>query len=347
MRIIDIDTHKPYKVFIGKDILDELFVSGYMATYTTGSKFLVVTDSEVDKFHSDTVMKSLAQLEIETYKYVIPSGEDSKNTNNLIKLLEYMAEQHFTRSDIIIALGGGVTGDLAGLAAALYMRGIRFIQIPTTLLAAVDSSVGGKTAVNLETGKNLMGAFHQPELVICDYSFLETLPDDVFAAGMTEVIKYAMISEPGIFELIADGIQKNIEEIIALCVAAKSRFVAEDEYDNGSRQLLNFGHTIGHAIEAASEYKITHGQAVAIGMYRITKACVNMDICPEDCLTQLEAALTICGLKTECVYSPDELYTWALSDKKRSVDHINLVVPEQVGRCRLMKVSIENMRDYF
>ena len=227
--------------------------------------------------------------------------------------LFFLAED---RDDVIIALGGGVVGDLAGFVSSTYLRGIKFVQIPTTLLAAVDSSVGGKTAIDLKAGKNLAGAFYQPQVVLCDYSTLDTLPEEVFNDGCAEVIKYGVIASEELFEKCFKGIKENIEDIIYECVRIKRDIVAKDEFDIGMRQLLNYGHTIGHAIEACSNYEITHGSAVAIGMILITKAAVKLDICGENTLIRLEKLIKLCGLPYDTHYGVSELYEIMLSDKK-------------------------------
>jgi 3-dehydroquinate synthase len=220
-------------------------------------------------------------------------GEKSKNSVTYINLLNFLAENHITRTDALLALGGGVVGDLTGFAAATFLRGIKFIQCPTTLLAMVDSSVGGKTAIDLECGKNLAGAFYQPSVVICDITTLDTLSEKIFYDGCAEVIKYGVIASEELFEICRDGFKDNIEEIIYRCVSIKRDIVMEDEFDTGMRQLLNFGHTIGHGIEACSKYYITHGTAVAIGMVLITKAAVKMNMCNEEVLVRLEKLIEI------------------------------------------------------
>jgi 3-dehydroquinate synthase len=239
-----------------------------------------------------------------------------------------------------------VVGDLAGFGAAVYLRGICFVQIPTTLLAAVDSSVGGKTAVDLVAGKNLVGAFHQPSLVICDYKTLDTLPDNVFSDGCAEVIKYGVINNKPLFELLSNGIKDNIEEIIAICVKDKADIVSEDEFDTAKRQLLNLGHTVGHAIEACSSFEISHGSAVAMGKMIVTKAAVAMKLCEKSELERLEAALINADLPTNCQFSAKELTSVALADKKRSGDKITVVIPYSIGDSRLVKINVNELENF-
>lgn len=253
-----------------------------------------------------------------------------------------MAENKLTRSDFAVALGGGVTGDMTGLAASLYLRGIPFVQVPTTLLAAVDSSVGGKTAVNLTAGKNLMGAFYQPSLVLCDTDTLGTLSAEIFADGMAEVIKYGVIFDKELFDTVKGGnISDKLERIIARCVELKRDVVAKDEFDKGERQLLNFGHTMAHSIEKCSNFEISHGSAVAIGMVIAAKAGNALGWSDDDCTDEIINANKNNSLPCECSFSPDELAQAALSDKKRAGDSIAFVAPRKIGECYLKKVSVD------
>ena len=288
----------------------------------------------------------MSECGIEYKKFVIENGEASKNTENLINLLEFLAENRFTRSDCIIALGGGVVGDLAGFAAGVYLRGIRFIQVPTTLLAAVDSSVGGKTAVDLRAGKNLAGVFHQPSLVLCDISTLDTLEKSIFADGCAEVVKYAIINDRPLFERLKAGIKENIEEIIADCVAHKAEIVNEDEFDNGCRKLLNLGHTVGHAIEQCSALSISHGSAVAIGTCIVTKMAVELGICPKEDLDEIRELLRSIDLPTDCNYTASELTAVATADKKRSGSTIDLIVPYGIGNSKILTVAVDDLCSY-
>ena len=221
--------------------------------------------------------------------------------------------------DCIIALGGGVTGDISGFAAATYQRGMEFVQIPTTLLSAVDSSVGGKTAVNLPKGKNQVGSFYQPSLVICDPELLSSLPEAEFACGCAEVIKYAMLGSPEFFEqLEALPVRSRLEDVICRCVEMKRDIVAQDEFDRGLRQLLNLGHSVGHAVEACSGFSLLHGQAVSIGMAVITRAAVEMGFCPRNSLDRLLSLLRACGLPTETEYTLEQLLPMSFGPEKLS-----------------------------
>ena len=344
MKTIKVRASVEYDVIIDNGILNRV---GELSLPVCGAcSACIVTDDTVDALYSCAVEDSLKDSGFRVIKFVIPHGEASKNTASLVALLEFLAENKLTRSDCIFALGGGVVGDLAGFAAAVYLRGVKFIQIPTTLLAAVDSSVGGKTAVDLVAGKNLAGAFHQPSLVICDYSTLDTLTPEIFADGCAEVIKYGIINDRPLFELLRGGIRENIEDIIAACVLNKSRIVAEDEFDTGMRQLLNLGHTVGHAIEALSNFDISHGSAVAMGTAIVTRASVSMGLCSEDNLAEILDMLNRANLPTECPYSAEELTSVALGDKKRLGNTISLVVPYSIGDSRLYKIDVNELEGF-
>lgn len=309
-------------------------------------RVLLLTDDTVEGLYADEVSTSLSKAGFSMVRHVIPHGEASKSSASLIALLEKMATEHLTRSDLLVALGGGVVGDLGGFASAVYQRGIPFVQMPTTLLAMVDASVGGKTAIDLEAGKNLAGAFHQPSLVVCDADCLHTLPAEIFADGMAEVIKYAFISDRPLFDALQDKAAASMEEIIRLCVEDKRALVEADETDKGARQLLNLGHTVGHAIEACSEFTISHGSGVAMGMVIITRAAVKMGVCESETLTALIALLEKYGLPTECPFTAEQLYAVALSDKKRAGGTITLVVPYGVADSRLVTVPVDALEGY-
>lgn len=343
MRTVKVNASTSYDIVIGADLLDRL---GEYAKEAVGvRRVCIVTDDTVNSLYGKRSEISLVNSGFDVIKFVIEHGEASKSTANLIALVEFLAQNRLTRSDVIIALGGGVVGDLAGFAAAVYLRGIRFIQVPTTLLAAVDSSVGGKTAVDLVAGKNLAGAFHQPSLVLCDYKTLDTLPPEVFSDGCAEVIKYGVINDRPLFNKFKEGIRNNIEDVIAECVIKKADIVSKDEFDNGCRQLLNLGHTVGHAIELCSDLEVSHGSAVAIGMVIVTRMAVKLGLCPEDDLCELITALKAEGLPTECSFGANELASVATADKKRSGDSISLIVPYGIGNSKPMKVSVNQLSE--
>jgi len=345
MNTVRVDASKSYDILIGSDLLKS--TGKLVSNVVSPCKAAIITDDIVNSLYADLVQSSLEKSGFATCKYVFNNGECSKNISTFANALEFLAESEISRSDVIIALGGGVVGDLAGFCASSYLRGIKFVQIPTTFLAAIDSSVGGKTGVNLNAGKNLVGAFWQPSLVICDYSTLDTLPEDVFADGIAEAVKYGVISSHELFDAIANGqCKKNIEQIITECVTIKKDIVNEDEFDLGTRQLLNFGHTIGHCIEKQSNFKITHGHAVAIGMCIISKAAFKAGLCDYDCSTEIEQSLKANGLPTQCSFDAQALFSTAVSDKKRTGNTINLVIPQKIGKCILYKMDIDKLCDF-
>ena len=307
---------------------------------------LLLTDDTVEALYAETVTASLSEAGFSVVRRVIPHGEASKSAAHLMELLEAMADEHLTRSDLLVALGGGVVGDLGGFCAAVYQRGIDFIQIPTTLLAMVDASVGGKTAIDLKAGKNLCGAFHQPALVVCDTDCLATLPPEILADGMAEVIKYAFINDRPLFDLLQGNAAANMEEVIRLCIEDKCKLVESDETDKGVRQLLNLGPTVGHAIEACSDFAISHGSAVAMGMVIITRAAVKTGLCSEETLSSLLALLAKYHLPTECPFTAEQLYAVAQGDKKRAGGSLTLVVPYGVADSRLVTVPVDALEGY-
>lgn len=345
LQTVRINASGSYDVIIGKDLLQSVGkICG--GIFPTG-KIMIVTDDKVAPLYLNKAKKSFEEAGFEVFDFVFKNGEESKNINTLSALLEAMAENRITRGDTVAALGGGVTGDMAGFAASIYLRGIRFVQIPTTLLAAVDSSVGGKTAIDLKAGKNLAGSFYQPAVVVCDTDTLGTLDDKVFAQGMAEVIKYGVIFDKELFSLTASGKVKNdIDFIIKRCVELKRDVVEKDEHDIGERQLLNFGHTVGHAIEKCSGFSVAHGEAVAIGMVVAARAAYSLGWSKEDCTEDIIASLKNNFLPTKCDFSADELFKVALNDKKRSGSSINLVVPERMGKCVLRKTMANDVLEF-
>lgn len=344
MARVKVKSSKNYDVIIEKGILDS---AGDIIKRTSGGDAVcIVTDDTVDALYSQRLIASLEQAGYLWRKFVIPHGEQSKNAENFIALLNFLAENHFTRTDTVAALGGGVVGDLAGFAAASYTRGMNFVQIPTTLLSCVDSSVGGKTAIDLDTGKNLAGAFYQPNVVICDYSTLDTLPDDIFTDGCAEVIKYAVIADDELFELLKKPIKENLEKVITRCVEIKRDVVCKDEFDTGLRRILNFGHTVGHAVEAKSNFEFSHGKSVAVGMAVVARATVKTGNCTQDTADEIISLIQSYGLPTYSPYAAEELTEKALSDKKRKGDYISLVIPIQIGTCKTVNTKIENLNRF-
>lgn len=345
MKTVKVKASGEYDVIIGENLLS--CVGEYLKSLFSVEKAVIITDDIVDSLYSKVVEKSLNESNILAYKYVIENGEQSKNGENFLKICDFLAQNHITKSDMIIALGGGVVGDLAGFVSASFLRGIKFIQIPTTLLAAVDSSVGGKTAIDIKQGKNLVGAFYQPKLVLCDYTTLSTLKQEIFADGCAEVIKYAVIGDKDLFShLLQHGKDFDLEYVISECVKMKRDIVEKDEFDTGERQKLNLGHTLGHSIELLSNFSISHGSAVACGLAIISKSAYKKGFCSEQTYQDIISIIDKFGLPTCCEFSAEQLVAPALSDKKRAGSSLNLVIPYQIGKSELLKIDINELKSF-
>ena len=343
MKTITVSASRTYDIRIGPGLLTTLgeAVRGLGKV----EKVFLVSDTQVYPLYGGAAEASLKAAGYSVSSFVFPAGEESKNGETFLKLLNALAQAGLSRSDLLVALGGGVVGDLAGFAAACYLRGIRFIQIPTTLLAAVDSSVGGKTAIDLPAGKNLAGAFYQPSLVLCDLDALDTLPEDIFRDGCAEVIKYGVLYDPELFsQLESSGLNFDREAVIARCVALKRDVVMEDEKDTGSRMKLNLGHTFGHAVEAHSRFTLSHGKSVAIGLAVIARASASMGICSEADAARIVSVLKAFGLPVQAQYTAEALLPYLLSDKKRSGGTVNLILPEAIGRCVVSPTPVSQLQ---
>ena len=313
-----------------------------------GCRICIITDSTVDELYGkpeDALWTSLEASDFQVCKYVFAGGEDHKNMSTIADILEYLTKQNFTRTDLLLALGGGITGDVTGFAAAIYLRGIDFVQIPTTLLAAVDSSVGGKTGVNLPSGKNLAGAFHQPSLVLFDPDVLETLSEELKLDGIAEAIKAGIIGNPDMLTLVEEP--DFLTKLAAMAIEVKRLIVEEDEKESGKRALLNLGHTAAHAIEKCSGYSISHGHAVAMGMAIVSRAAEKKGWCDTDCCQAVLKSLKGFSFPLDCPFSTEELTSAALHDKKRKGNEITLVIPETIGNCVLRKIPVEELKEFF
>ena len=336
MRTVTVNASKCYAIKIGSGLLQT--IGAEASALGQAEKICVVSDSNVWPLYGEAVERSLTDAGFSVARFVFPAGEQSKNGTTYLSLLDTLASHKLTRSDLLVALGGGVVGDLAGFAAATYLRGIRFIQIPTTLLAAVDSSVGGKTAIDLPAGKNLVGAFCQPSLVLCDTDTLNTLPQDIFLDGCAEVIKYGILYDEAFFRYLEEsGPGFDRESVIARCVELKRDVVAEDEFDTGARMKLNLGHTIGHGVEASSQFTLSHGKAVATGMAIVSRASQ----CPDN--DRIIHILKQFGLPIGTETDAQTLFQYALSDKKRSGSSVKLIIPAAIGDCRIVPTPVENL----
>ena len=339
MNTVTVSASKTYNIHIGSGLLRT--IGAEVTALGKVCKVCIVSDDRVFPLLGDQVRKSLENAGFQVVSYVFPAGEESKNGITYLNALNFLAESKLTRSDLIVALGGGVVGDLTGFVAASYRRGIRFVQIPTTLLAAVDSSVGGKTAIDLPAGKNLAGAFWQPSLVLCDTDVLTSLPEDVFRDGCAEVIKYAILYDPELFcHLEEHGPNFQRERVITRCISLKRDVVMEDEFDTGARMKLNLGHTIGHGVEARSNFTLSHGKSVAIGMAIVSRA----SRCPDT--PRILALLEKFGLPTATDYPLEDIYAYTLSDKKRSGGIVNLIIPQSIGNCTIVPTPVEELKSF-
>jgi len=349
MKTSFIKTSKPYQVLMGEGLLDQ---AGPLCRDTAEKcRICIVSDENVHRLYTDRTESSLHASGFDVYKVTFPAGEATKSMDSVKKLLSCLASAEFTRSDILLALGGGVIGDLTGFTAAIYLRGIEYIQAPTTFLAAADASVGGKTAVDLPEGKNLAGAFWQPSLVIFDTETTDTLTHDCLLDGLAEALKCGVIADPELFGFIRDsdtGWTKTfIERCVSDAVRVKQSLVEQDEKDTGQRQLLNFGHTFAHAIEKCSSYSITHGHAVALGMAAAAKASRDLGWSQEDCYGPLVQILSKYGFPSACPYNADTLLEAAMKDKKRTGGKIRIVVPLRIGECALREIPVPELGSFF
>ena len=322
-----------YPIFIENGIIKK---SGeHISQIFSGQKIMIVSDDNVFPLYGQQVMDSLKDYEC--HSLVLPHGEPTKNFQSLPKIYTAMLDAKLTRSDLVIALGGGVIGDLAGFAAASYLRGIKLVQIPTSLLAQVDSSVGGKVAVDLPQGKNLVGAFYQPKMVLIDPDVLNTLPEHFIKDGMGEVIKYGCIKDGSLFDRLCahssfEDLKPELPEIIARCVDIKRIVVEADQFDTGERMLLNFGHTLAHTIEQYYNYeRESHGEAVGIGMYQITLMAEEKGLTGSGCADQIKKALDIYGLPSSCRLPVTDLTKAITLDKKNLNGKLNVVLLKELG----------------
>ena len=351
MRRIHVGTaSRPYEVLVGAGLLGRL---GALAREAgCEGRCCVVTETTVGPLYADAAERALAGAGLEVAgRVTFPAGEANKTLATLGEILDALAARELTRDDSVIALGGGVTGDMAGLAAALYLRGIRVVQVPTSLLAMVDSSVGGKTAVDLPAGKNLVGAFWQPSLVVADVSTLSTVPPELFRDSCGEVVKHAVLADAALLDdlterpLTDDADEGRLAATVARNVEIKRDVVSADERERGLRQTLNLGHTIGHAIEAASDFSLGHGSCVAAGLCVMTRAAAARGWCSAETAARVERCVAAHGLPTGTDLPADVLMRYVAHDKKRHGDGVNIVVPREVGRCEVRRASLDELRD--
>lgn len=352
MQKLDIKlTHKTYPIYIENGLFQNSF--SMLKQFLEGRKAIIVTDSNLKDSYGSGLLESLKSNGVDANIYVIPAGETSKSIDELTKLYTSFASFGITRNDYIIALGGGVTGDLTGFAASTWLRGTGFIQIPTSLLAMVDSSIGGKVAVNMPFGKNLVGSFYHPEAVLIDPLLLKTLPDRHFADGMAEVIKYGCIDSNELFKRLEtlsnrQSIMEHIEDIIYFCCDIKRSIVEKDERESNLRMILNFGHTIGHAVERYFKYeKYTHGEAVSIGMVFIAELSHRLGYCEKVVVERLRKLLEKTGLPVKLPdMEPKDVIDTVLVDKKARTNNINLILIKDIGSVVIEKFQKDRIGGY-
>ena len=358
MKKISVKTQCPYDMIIGAGILGN--AAEYIQEVTGPCHAAIVCDSNVAGLYAGTVSEALTDAGFDVTLIEFPAGEENKNLESYCAIMEQLARAGLSRSDIVIALGGGVAGDMAGFAAATYLRGVRCIQMPTTYLAAVDSSVGGKTAVDLGKGKNLCGAFWQPSLVLCDLATFKTLSPSEMLDGSAESYKSAMIGDaelaPYVKQImtelmenegvVTDDMLETLEIVVERSVQVKRAIVEHDEHDTGERQLLNFGHTFGHSIEKLSDYAIPHGQAVARGMVCEARAAHALGYTEYDTTEQIRNDLAEMGFDLEIPYEAEKITSVAKGDKKVRTGNITVVYPDAPGKCALRKIPLDELEKY-
>ena len=338
MRTLQIASSHPYEVLIGSEILGD--TGNHIKKIGEYPKVAVISDDVTGRLFGSTLKDSLTKSGIAACFFSFPNGEKSKNLDTLKQIYSFLVREEITRSDLIIALGGGVVGDITGFAAATYLRGVDYIQIPTTLISQTDSSVGGKTAVNLPEGKNLCGCFHSPKLVLCDTALLKA--PFLIREGIAEVIKCGLLADPELFSMLENGAaETKLEELVTRSISIKGRIVAGDEWDRGERQLLNLGHTLGHGVEKLSGFTVPHGIAVGIGLSMILSACAANGLLESSVLKRLHLLFERFDLPS--VYEGatlSEIIEVAFSDKKRFGEEINLIICTGIGTCSIKKMPI-------
>lgn len=331
--IVNLKEHS-YPIYIERGMLKQ--AAERISEIYQGKKIMIISDDRVYSYYGD-MLKQILSTRYECYDIVIPHGEPSKSIHTLPGVYSQLLAAKMSRTDLIVALGGGVVGDLAGFVAATYLRGIKFVQIPTSILAQVDSSVGGKVAVDLPEGKNLVGAFYQPQMVLIDPDVLDTLPQRYVVDGMGEVIKYGCIKNAALFDELEscgsyEKLKERMTEVIAACVDIKRVVVENDEFDFGERILLNFGHTLAHAIEQYYHYeRESHGEAVAIGMYQITQIAEEKGLTKTGSAERIRKVLESYGLPTEARIPVNELTDAMKLDKKNLNDQLKVVLLHEIG----------------
>ncbi|PWM78561.1 MAG: 3-dehydroquinate synthase [Phascolarctobacterium sp.] len=351
MSIINVNLGvKSYQIEIAAGLLQE--AGAKIRSISKAQRAAIISDSNVDALYGDRLQQSLSASGFKVTRIVFPAGEKSKCLAELAHIYDQLAAAGITRSDLVVALGGGVTGDLGGFAAATFLRGVDYVQVPTSLLAQIDSSVGGKVAVDLPAGKNLVGNFYQPKLVLIDTELLRTLPVRFLHDGLAEAIKYGCIRDRALFDKIAamrddEELLANIGGIVERCCAIKAEIVEHDEFDTGERMVLNFGHTIGHAVEKCCGYTTyTHGEAVGIGMALLTRQTERLRLTKPGTAEEICRVLKKYNLPVDAPYTEQELLGGIGMDKKKSGSSITLIILKEIGSSFLQKTALQALPDY-
>ncbi len=346
MKRFKVSTSSSYEVILDHGLLGNagnlISQLGFPESTSTLNKIALITDSTVGELYAGDIISDLRSAGFDVYKILFPAGEHSKNLNTYSNILESLADVGMSRSDMVLALGGGVVMDIAGFAAGTYLRGIRYAAIPTTFQAAMDAAIGGKTGVNLLKGKNLAGVFWQPSLVLCDLDILSSSSEEGLTEGLAEAIKCAAISDGSLLKAIEKG---DLPYILERCISIKKSLIEADERGSNLRQLLDFGHTIGHGIEKLSSYNISHGEAIAMGMVIEARGAWLTGLTSSDISGDLSEILSSLGFNLSPSYEGEELYQAALSDEKISGGMIAMTIPESMGKATIKKISLGQLRD--
>lgn len=352
MKELNVDlAYKDYKIYIGDDLLSD--IASFIKPIFHGEKIVIITDDNLNRLYGDKTVKLLEEnYDVSVFSF--PHGEQSKTMDTALSAIDFLLDKKISRSDLIIALGGGVVGDLAGFVASIYLRGIPFVQVPTSLLAQVDSSVGGKVAVDLPQGKNLVGSFYHPKLVLIDTKLLDTLPEKFFNDGLGEVIKYGLIKDEDLFNKLKsyenkDELKKDMIDIIYTCCAIKREIVEQDELDKGERMVLNFGHTLGHALEKTFGYdKFTHGEGVCVGMHLITKVSEHKGLTLKGSTNEIKNILKKYDLPLDVHLDDKQQIIEAMKLDKKNLDGaLNVILIDKVGSSFIYKTDTSFFNEIF
>lgn len=346
MKIINLKTNSPCKIIIDNGLIQNF--GNHIEKLSFSGRILIITDDIVNEIYSNRITESLIKNGFEVFLFVLAHGETSKNFHTVERIYSFLIKNEFTRSDLIVALGGGVVGDIAGFVAATYMRGIGLIQIPTTFLSQIDAAIGGKNGINLSHGKNLIGTFYQPLMVIIDVDTLITLPKKLISDGMAEAIKYGLIKSPKLFEMIKNCDFEDVcEDLVFECINIKKDIVEQDELEQNERKLLNFGHTLGHAIEKFYNFTgYSHGQAVALGMAHTVLASEKLAITKEGIYDELISVLEKYELPYKLNCNMDSLISLAQIDKKAMGEMFDIVLIKDIGESFIKRIKKDDLKQY-